>query len=484
MDIVQLGLGALGGIAVGALVAYLYLRERHAAKMADAAREAAAKDERLAAEQQRVKERDEAAAAMKADAAVLRSEILAERREHAEARAEIARLKTEVDKDREAHASKLAALAEAEARLERTFQALAAGALSSNSQQFLQLAQQTLSAVTESAKGDLDRRREEIAGIVAPVRESLGRFEEKINSLEQVRTTAYAGLMEQVASLREGHRELRTETGNLVRALRAPQVRGRWGEMQLRRVVEIAGMVEHCDFVEQATRSGEDGRVRPDVIVRLPGGKTLIVDAKAPLAAYLEAIEAQDEGVRREKMAHHARQVRDHIKQLSAKAYWNQFQPTPEFVVLFLPGEMLFSAALQHDPDLFEAGVDSGVIMASPATLIALLRSAAYGWRQEGLARHAEEISELGRELHKRLAKLAEHWARLGKSLGSAVGAYNDAVGSLETRVLAAGRRFRELKAAAGEAEIPAIATIDQQPRRLQAPELLEAQGRGDPAES
>jgi DNA recombination protein RmuC len=294
----------------------------------------------------------------------------------------------------------------------------------------------------------------------------------KLGDLERARIAAYSALDEQLRALVETHLPmLKSETSNLVKALRQPTVRGRWGEIQLKRVVEMAGMVDHCDFIEQETRSTEEGRLRPDLIVRLPGGKRIVVDAKAPVTAYLNALEAGDEATQQTLLADHARQVRDHMVALGRKGYWEQFDPTPEFVVLFLPGEVFFSAALQQDPALIEFGVNERVIPATPTTLIALLRAVAYGWRQEALAENAREVAELGKQLYERIATLAGHWSDVGARLDKAVEAYNSSVATLESRVLVSARRLRDLKAAPEGVEIEAIEPVERTTRALQVAE-------------
>ena len=346
-----------------------------------------------------------------------------------------------------------------------TFRALSAEALQRNNQAFIDLAKNALERQQEAAQGELEKRQQAIGELVTPIRASLEKFEQQVQGVEKSRIDAYATLFEQVRALSESQGQLRKETANLVRALRAPHARGRWGELQLKRVVEMAGMLDHCDFYEQETAEGEAGRLRPDLIVRLPGGKQLVVDAKAPLAAYLDALEAEDDEQRKRKLADHARHVREHIAKLSRKSYWEQFQPAPDFVVLFLPGEMFYSAALEADPSLIESGVEQRVILATPTTLIALLRAAAYGWQQEALTENAQKISQLGKELYERLATLADHWTGVGKNLGEAVNAYNKATGSLETRVMVSARRFRDLQAVSGDKEIRDLAPVESAPR-------------------
>jgi DNA recombination protein RmuC len=388
------------------------------------------------------------------------------RAEQARTLADLSVLTTRLEEERKASQEKLALLSNAEVKLADAFKALSADALRNNNRSFLDLAKQNLATFQQTAKGDLERRQTAIDDLIKPLKESLEKVDGKIGELEKTRAGAYSELREQVKVLAQSHLQLQSETGNLVKALRVPHIRGRWGEIQLRRVVELAGMLQYCDFTEQETVAGEDCRIRPDVIVRLPGNRTIVVDSKVPFDAFYESISTTDDEVRIAKLKDHARLVRAHITALSRKSYWETVQPTPEFVLLFLPGENFYSAALENDPKLIEDGVAQGVIIATPTTLIALLKAVSYGWRQEQMADNAQEVSDLAKTLYDRLRVFTNHFDDIGRNLDRALDAYNKGVRSLESRVLVTARRFKERGAIAGD-EIEILEPIDKAARAL-----------------
>jgi len=377
-----------------------------------------------------------------------------------------AALRARLDAEQKNAAEKLALLEQARDSLKDAFAAVSADILAQNNTRFLDLAKERLGELQATAVTDLSGRQKAIDDLVAPLRESLSKVDARLQDVDRARATSHAALTEQLRSLTLAQAQLQSETGRLARALRSPNVRGQWGELQLRRVLEAAGMLEGHHFEVKESVHGEEGRLTPDVVIKLPGGKNVVVDAKVALTAFLDALETDDEPVREQKLRDHARQVKDHVVRLGSKAYWTEFQPAPDIVVMFVPGEALLSAALQHDTALLEFSMGKGVMLASPLTLIALLRAIAYGWQQEKIARNAMEISELGRQLFDRIAKLAEHWEAVGKSLARSVSAYNSAVGTLESRVLVTARRLKD-KGVAGSEELPEIEVIDETPRAI-----------------
>jgi DNA recombination protein RmuC len=384
------------------------------------------------------------------------------------------RHRAELEHDRAVQSERLRAYEDVGTKFRETFQALSAEALTANNRAFLDLAELRLRDARTQAAADLELRKQAVENLLAPMAKTLEQVDREIKESERRRIQNDSLLLQRIALLDTTGQDLRAQTGRLVDALRRPGVRGRWGELQLKRVVELAGMVEYCDFEEQHTVAAVDSdrRMRPDVIVRLPGGKHVVIDAKAPLDAYLKALDAPDEATRQTLLADHAKQVRTHLVQLSAKGYAAHVQPSPDFVVMFLPGEMFFSAALEQDASLIEYGVEQRVIPASPTTLIALLRAVAYGWQQQAMEENARKISDLGRNVYESVRVLGGHFESLGTRLKSSLDAYNQAVGSLEGNVLAKARKFRDLQAANGGEEIKQLEPIDRVPRMLQSPEL------------
>ena len=456
----------IAGLAIGAIIAWLKAQNRTSkAEGKVSAMEATLNELRTQSDKRSQKAAE--------DFERLRMDLSGER----EARV---RAETQVKETIERLEEEKKLLAEAKERLTDAFKALAGDTLDKTTSAFLKLAKETFDKVLIEAKGDLGQRQEAIQGLVKPLSESLKQFEEHVRGLEKGRQEAYAGLTEQVKTLSKTQQQLQKETGNLVTALRTPKVVGSWGQMALERVVELSGMSEHCDFTKEVSVTTETGRLRPDMVVHLPGERQIVIDAKATFHAYQEAVAAESEDDRKEFLTKHATQIRAHMTGLANKNYWQQFETTPEFVVMFIPGESFFAAAVDLDRRLLEDAMEKGVILATPTTLLALLRAVAYGWRQEQIAKNALKISELGKQLYERMKTLADHITDIGKGLEKANSAYNSAVGSMETRVLPAARRFKDLGVTHGGTEVPIIQPIETTPRALNAPELDDNQKDGE----
>jgi DNA recombination protein RmuC len=410
-------------------------------------------------------------AELEQELASVKAQLVQQQAETSDLRAAKVSAEATLDSERRNSAEKLQLLADASVELKAQFKLLASAALESSNASFLQLAKGTLEKYQSEARGELEKREKAVETLVKPISDSLKQVDEHVRELEKSRAEAYGNLTSQVASLLKTQEALQVETGNLVKAMREPQARGQWGELQLRRCLELAGMLEYCDFLEQVSVTVDERTRRPDVVVKLPGEKNIVVDSKVPLAAYLAALEVSDEGARRALLTDHARQVRQHIDNLSSKSYWHEFEPTPEFVVLFLPGEVFFRAAMDADAELIEYGIKRKVILASPTTLIALLRAVAYGWNQKNLAESAREISAAGKTLYQRLSAMAWNFEDIGKRLGGAVDSYNKAVGSMERSVFPIARKLPDLDRSLSAADLPDLHQVEKTPRQLESPD-------------
>jgi DNA recombination protein RmuC len=384
----------------------------------------------------------------------------------------IAGLEAALEKEKAAALERSTLIDEVKSRMTESFQAMSARALAENNQAFLDLAGTTLSGYLETARQEMKSREKAVNDTVRPLAELLSRYDQEVRAMERAREKAYGELSQQVGALAQTQTELQRETGKLVNALRMPHVRGRWGEITLRRVVEIAGMQNRCDFFEQVAGDSGQGAVRPDMVVQLPGDRRIVVDAKVSITAYLDALEADSRDQSEELMDRHARQVQSHVQKLAQKSYWARFTPTPEFVVLFMPGENFFSAALSRMPQLIEEAAEKGVILSTPTTLISLLKAVAYGWKQETAAQNARTVSALGNELYHRLHAMVGHMNKLGRDLDRSVATFNQAVGSMEKRVLPAARRLRESGAAFGDGRpLPDLSPLKERPRPMESGE-------------
>ena len=374
-------------------------------------------------------------------------------------------LQSSLEQEKKNLAEKISLLQNAEQKLSNTFKALSSDALSKNNQSFLDLARATFAQLQEKAKSDLELNRKSVGDLVNPIKSALDGVGQKLGDLEKSRVGAYEALKQQVGDLIVSQNSLKNETSRLVSALKAPNTRGRWGEIQLRRVVELSGMVEHCDFQEQISASDRDTKIRPDMIIYYPGNKQVVVDSKVPLTAYLKSLEVSNDIEKKILLKEHSKQLRDHVIKLSKKEYWAQFQDSPEFVIMFLPGEIFFSVAIEQDPELIEFAMREKVLIATPTTLLALLHTIAWGWRQENLAENAKQIVKMGQELYKRLCDMSQHFANLGKSVSSVISHYNRTVASLESRVLVSARKFKEIEN--HEKNIVELSGIDDSVRQI-----------------
>jgi DNA recombination protein RmuC len=452
MDVVLIIVGVVVGAALGAGAGYLLCERRRRGREGELATAAAVAEQRLT----------DAAVRLEAE----RNETGLLRQKLGEAEKDAAGLTAQLEASRQNLAEQRRLLEEAHQQLKQAFASVSAEALAKNSETFLQLAGQRFETLSTKATGSLEEKKAQIEGLLKPVRELLNTYQQRLGEIEKSRGEAYSGLREQIGMLAESHRSLSTQTTQLVTALSRPQSRGRWGEIALRRLVELAGMTNYCDFDEQVSSSGEDGRLRPDMVVNLPGGRQVVIDSKAVFPAFQEACSAADEATRRQLLLRHSQQVRNHAKELCSKGYWQRFKTCPEFVVMFIPGEAFLYAAVEHDQSLLEECLESKVILATPTTLLALLRAIEFGWRQEAISENAEEIRTLGKELYDRIVTMAGHFQKLGGSIDMVVRSYNQAIGSVESRVMVTARKMGEL-GARSDKELPELSPVDKQPREL-----------------
>jgi DNA recombination protein RmuC len=480
-DIYIIGFSA-SSLALGALGMWLFmqakLKETNALAQGELKAVKSSLEERLQAKETHINELKVFSEDLKKSYSQLNTDL-------SNSASKVAELTALLGKEKQISVEKITLLQDAEKKLLDVFKSLSADALKDNNQQFLDLAKASLEKFQDSARNDLETRQKSIDELVKPLKDSLSSVDNKISEIEKSRIEAYTSLTTQVKSLAETQTNLKQETHNLVSALKAPVVRGRWGELQLKRVVEMAGMLNYCDFTEQQhTVDKESGNIlRPDMIIRLPNNKIIVVDSKVPLQAYLDSLETNDPNQAKQCLQNHARQIREHLSQLGKKAYWEQFDNTPDFVVMFLPGETFYNAALEQDPQLLEIGIEQKVLIATPTSLIGLLRAVAFGWKQEKLAENAQQISNLGKALYERIRILADHFGDLKKGIEKTVDAFNKASSSLESRVLVTTRRFKELGATDNK-EIALVETIDMTPKMLQSPELVSDSGLSERVDS
>ena len=466
-----MGIYVFSGVILGGLIGWMIARGLFSRRLESARQELQAQYDKfltLSNSLSAANTRLEEMASLKETLARREDEIRHMHQQIADYQRRTAELETTLENERAAAAEKTAMIEEAKTRMTDAFQAMAARALSDNNQSFLDLAGTTLSGYLESAKQELKTREKAVNDVVQPIADALEKYDREVRSMERVREKAYGELSQQVVSLAQTQGELQRETGKLVNALRMPHVRGRWGELTLRRVVEISGMQNRCDFFEQVSTQTEGATTRPDMVIQLPGDRRIVVDSKVPIAAYLDALEVDSREQSEDMLSRHARHVQTHVQKLAQKNYWTQFSPTPEFVVLFMPGENFFSAALKQMPGLIEEAAGKGVILATPTTLISLLKAVAYGWKQEAAAENAQAVSELGNELYNRFHSMISHMNKLGRDLDRCVGTFNQTVGSMERRVMPAARRLQEMGVTLNKGKpLSDLSPVEDKPRTI-----------------